>query len=53
MFLADLSRYKFWDTSIAADPPSVPYDEVMATDAGVGKMLSKTVICPAQYPSLY
>lgn len=36
-------KYAFWGAEIAKNPPSVHYDEVMASDAGVGKWTAKIV----------
>lgn len=39
----------YWGSEIKKEPPSVPYDEIMASDAGVGKWTSKIV---RHYPIL-
>lgn len=38
-------RHVFWGAEIAADPPSVHYDEIMADDKGVGKW-TETIVSP-------
>ncbi|OBT83026.1 hypothetical protein VE02_07780, partial [Pseudogymnoascus sp. 03VT05] len=34
-------KYAFWGAEIADSPPAVHYDEIMASDAGVGKWTAK------------
>lgn len=36
-------RHTFWGANIAENPPSVPYDEIMADDKGVSALLAKIV----------
>lgn len=36
-------RYTYWDASIASNPPTVHYDEIMADDKGVGAWTTKIV----------
>jgi hypothetical protein len=36
-------KYSFWGAEIAKSPPAVHYDEIMASDAGVGKWTAKIV----------
>src|SRR5215469_3269343 len=38
-------RHVFWGSSIASNPPSVHYDEIMADDKGVGKW-TETIVSP-------
>ncbi|KFY35310.1 hypothetical protein V494_06029 [Pseudogymnoascus sp. VKM F-4513 (FW-928)] len=34
-------KYSFWGAEVAKSPPTVHYDEIMASDAGVGKWTAK------------
>lgn len=39
----NIDSFKFWGSEIAANPPAVHYEEIMADDKGVGKWTQKIV----------